>query len=191
MPAKLALTVYAPRAFGVNDTDTLPEASVVPVSVVCPDDGSVKVNMTDAPETAPVGALVRESVVLTLNGLPTRAVAGAVSGASAVDAELTVTGAEAVSAITGKAPVWSAKKPAAFWNEAVAVKLPAFGKLAVTVATPSALVTADSGVMIPPNEKLTVWPAIGAPPGCPVSVALKLTSAPATALAGEIARLVR
>ena len=65
-------------------------------------------NTTGAPETTPEGALVRVRVVVTGSVLPINAVLGALSDASDVAAGVTVTDVEDVSAMMGKAPVWSA-----------------------------------------------------------------------------------
>ena len=102
-PEKFAVTVCTPRAEGENDTDADPAALVVPVRVAKlePD----KANDTVAPATAAVGALVRESVVLSDSELPTRALAGAVNMERDVAACAIVSDIVAVSATTGITPV--------------------------------------------------------------------------------------
>src|SRR6266404_925675 len=102
--------VCTPRAPIANDTDANPAPSVVPVSVC--DSAPDIVNTTAVPAMGPVGALVRVSVVLTVNELPMSAVDGAVNAARDVLACAMVTDAEAPSAITGTAPACSANKPA-------------------------------------------------------------------------------
>jgi len=104
VPAKDAVTVYAPRAETGNDADAAPLASVV---TVCETevDGPFSVNTTLAPDTAPAGAAVRVRIVLAVTAFPTRLVAGALNDASVVAAATTVAVADADSACTGYAPV--------------------------------------------------------------------------------------
>src|SRR6266478_4337467 len=97
--AKLAVTVCAPRVAIGNDTDANPAASVVPVSV-CDSTPDI-VNTTAAPAMAPVGALVRVSVVLTVSEAPTSAVDGTVNADRDVAVCAIVTDVAAVSAIAG------------------------------------------------------------------------------------------
>src|SRR4029450_13333531 len=103
LPIKLALTVWMPRAASGNDTDANPAASVVPVSVC--DSAPDIVNTTAAPAMAPVGALVRGSVVLTVSEWPAGAADGACNAARDVVACAIVADVAAVSAITGTTPV--------------------------------------------------------------------------------------
>ena len=101
-PEKWAVTVCTPRAVGEIDTDAVPAASVVPGCVAVP--GPDKPNDTTAPATAPLGALVRERVVLTDSELPTSAVAGAVNVERDVAARAIVSEVVAVSATAGIEP---------------------------------------------------------------------------------------
>ena len=103
LPTKVALTVWTPRTAIGNDTDANPAASVVPVSVC--DSAPDIMKTTAVPAMAPVGALVRESVVLTVSELPISAVDGAANADRDVAACAIVADVVAVSAITGTAPV--------------------------------------------------------------------------------------
>ena len=76
-------------------------------------------NTTDCPaDTARPST--RDNVVLTGSELPTNPNGATDRLERTVVASAIATGVVAVSAMTGKAPVWSAKKAAAFRNEAVA-----------------------------------------------------------------------
>ena len=145
------------------------------------------VNTTVRPDSEPVGTvtLVRtaESDIDALSKPDAGAVLTEVTTAE------TVADAEEVSAI--RLPVWSAKKPAKLVNEAVTGKLPAFGKVTVTVAKPLISVVADWSGITPLKEKLTIWPAFGAPPGAVSRVAVKVFGSPATALIAESDIIVR
>src|SRR5262245_55444544 len=96
------MMLWAPRAAIGNDTDANPAEFVIPMSVS--DSAPDIVNVTAAPATGPVGALLRESVVLTVNESPTSDVDGAVNGVRNVLACTIVSDVVAVSATTGIEP---------------------------------------------------------------------------------------
>src|SRR5258708_644763 len=80
----------------------LPSVVTVCVVVVAPPGllaAPVSVKTTGAPATAPVGAVVRDNVVLTASESPTNAVAATVSVEKAVDALLMVIGPPAEAAV--------------------------------------------------------------------------------------------
>src|SRR6478735_10353536 len=148
-----------PRIAGENDADANPAAFVGPLSVC--DSGPDKVNATDAPPMGATGALVRASVVLADSRLPTIPVDGTVNAARDVLACAMITDVVANSAMTGTVAVWSAKKPAALRNDAVAVNVPALGKVTLVVATPLAAVMTGCAGIAPPKSNNSDCPATG------------------------------
>lgn len=97
-PPKVASTLCTPRSVkGGNVIDAMPVMVDVTtgITVVAPD-GVVSVKLTVAPDTAPAGVLVLESVVLTERASPTEAADPTVKFANEVAALFTVVVAEAV-----------------------------------------------------------------------------------------------
>jgi hypothetical protein len=101
--------LYTPFTAGVKVADASPFAPVVALSVVTAPPGAVSVKTIGMPGTVPAGMLTRLSVVLTVSGLPTRAVGGTLKADRLVAAGATATVVLAVSGIGGMSPAASVK----------------------------------------------------------------------------------